>query len=120
MLARLSHPNVVKAIGFVENDVRVELVLPFSVLGDLKIALQKCEKISVSEATIVAAELVLALEYIHSKGVTHRDIKPENVVFTEKHHAQLIDFGTATVSNTPMTKFVGSSNYLAPEVCARM
>lgn len=49
--------------------------------------------------------------------MTHRDLKPENIVFSsEGQHAQLIDFGSATVSKKPVAKFVGTANYLPPEV----
>ena len=65
---------------------------------------------------MVAAELVLAVEYLHSMDVTHRDLKPENVVFTTEGHAQVIDLGTATRSPTAVCAMVGSANYMAPEV----
>ena len=33
------------------------------------------------ETKFMVACMILALEYVHSKGVVHRDIKPENLVF---------------------------------------
>lgn len=41
----------------------------------------------------------------------------ENVVFSaEGGHAQLIDFGSATASGEPVVRFVGTANYIPPEV----
>ncbi len=41
------------------------------------------------------AEIVTAVEYIHSKGIMHRDLKPENILLTDQMHIKVIDFGTA-------------------------
>jgi len=38
--------------------------------------------------------MVLALEYLYSKGVVHRDFKPENILLTSSGHIKVIDFGT--------------------------
>lgn len=43
------------------------------------------------------AEIILTLEYIHSKGIAHRDLKPENIMLTSKGHIKIIDFGTASI-----------------------
>lgn len=39
-----------------------------------------------------AAEVLLALEYLHMMGVVYRDLKPENVLVREDGHIMLSDF----------------------------
>jgi serine/threonine protein kinase len=46
-------------------------------------------------AQFYAAELVLALEYLHSFNIIFRDLKPENVLITGEGHLRVSDFGLA-------------------------
>ena len=46
-------------------------------------------------AVYYAAEIVLALEFVHGKNIMHRDLKPENIMFGEDGHLRVIDFGDA-------------------------
>lgn len=39
------------------------------------------------------AEIILALEYLHSKGLVHRDIKPDNILINSNGHIKIADFG---------------------------
>lgn len=40
-----------------------------------------------------AAEIILALEYLHSKKILYRDLKPENILIHRDGHIKLADFG---------------------------
>lgn len=45
-------------------------------------------------AKFYCAEVVLALEAIHSMGFVHRDVKPDNMLLDALGHLKLADFGT--------------------------
>ena len=51
-------------------------------------------------AKFYCAELVLAVEAIHSMGYVHRDIKPDNMLLDLKGHLKLADFGTCMKMDT--------------------
>jgi len=41
------------------------------------------------------AEILLAIEFMHTKNIIYRDLKPENIVINKEGHAVLTDFGLA-------------------------
>ena len=46
-------------------------------------------------ARFITAELILAMEHVHAKGVLYRDLKPENIMIDSDGHIRLGDFGLA-------------------------
>ena len=71
-------------------------------------------------------QLLLAVLYLHERGVYHRDIKPENCVLDEHWDLKITDFGTNKIISTldpamalrTTTRSIGTDSYRAPEVNA--
>ena len=61
-------------------------------------------KIDKKVVQFIVAEIIIALEYLHSIGVSHRDLKPENIFVNEIGHLKLGDFGCAGVSQEAREK----------------
>jgi len=86
--------------------------------GELMDLLQKYGKCSEVNAKRLFKELVSAVAYLHSEKIAHRDLKPENILLDIEGNIKLSDFGLARVadSNSMMTTFCGTPQYIAPEV----
>lgn len=67
-------------------------------------------------AKFYAAEVALALNYLHSKDIIYRDLKPENILLDADGHIKLTDFGFAKVVKDITWTLCGTPDYLAPEV----
>jgi len=70
-------------------------VLDLAPNGELFTALKKEQKFSLYQTQFIAAELILMLEHMHSRGVAHRDLKPSNILLDDNLHIKVVDFGTA-------------------------
>ncbi|KAI0063177.1 kinase-like protein [Artomyces pyxidatus] len=63
--------------------------------GDLRAAMRRAKRFNPLAAKFYTAELLLALETLHSAGIVHRDVKPENILVDAEGHLVLADFGLA-------------------------
>ena len=80
--------------GAYQDRENLYLVMDFCSGGDLRYHLPyKC--FNEEETKFMAACVISALEYLHSKNIVHRDVKPENLVFDENGYLLLTDFGIA-------------------------
>ena len=69
------------------------MMLDFEGGGSLFYHLNKHKRFTESEVRFFAAEIVLAIDYLHSKKILYRDLKPENILISRDGHIKLADFG---------------------------
>lgn len=87
--------------------------------GELNFHLKTHKKLPEIVVRFLAAEILLALEYLHSQNIVYRDLKPYNLMLTADGHIKLIDFGLSKKFNKEKNKtysFCGTMGYLAPEI----
>ncbi|OVA19068.1 Protein kinase domain [Macleaya cordata] len=98
VLKLFNHPLLPKLKGVIVNDEIVGFAIDYCVGGDLN-SLRKRQTEKMFSDDIIrfyAAELVLALEYLHGLGIIYRDLKPENVMIQENGHLMIVDFDLST------------------------
>jgi serine/threonine protein kinase len=61
--------------------------------GDMFFHIRKARSFGIERTRFYAAELLLAIEFMHQNGVIYRDLKPENVLIDSEGHIKIIDFG---------------------------
>lgn len=58
------------------------MLLDYEGGGSLFYHLEKKRRFTEAEVLFYAAEMVLALGYLHSLGIIYRDLKPENLLIS--------------------------------------
>ncbi|KAH6633271.1 kinase-like domain-containing protein, partial [Boeremia exigua] len=130
------HPGVVRLYYTFQDERSLYFVLDLASGGELLGFLKKMGTFDIECTRFYGAQILDAIDYMHSKGIIHRDLKPENVLLDEQMHVKITDFGTAKIldlkrangagstSGDPMEgaesdraqSFVGTAEYVSPEL----
>ncbi|KAI0137431.1 putative 3-phosphoinositide dependent protein kinase-1 [Xylariales sp. AK1849] len=135
------HPGIVRLYYTFQDESSLYYVLDLCTGGELLGVLKKTGTFDEECTRFFGAQILDAIEYMHSRGVIHRDLKPENVLLDDQLHVKITDFGTARLLTDPrlpktqqapkledpsgQTKstdetraesFVGTAEYVSPEL----
>eukprot|EP00854_Cymbomonas_tetramitiformis_P014070 gene14070-16635_t len=118
LLCKFNCPFLLSCLGHFSDDEHLYLVLDFMRGGDLFQMLTRVSKLTSPVARFYAAQILLALEYIHKQGCIYRDLKPENILISETGNIKLADFGFCKEVEEGGRKYTvcGTTDYMAPEV----
>uniref|UniRef100_A0A665UHC4 Serine/threonine-protein kinase CHK1 n=1 Tax=Echeneis naucrates TaxID=173247 RepID=A0A665UHC4_ECHNA len=117
----LSHPNIVRFFGHRKEGPTMYLFLEYCTGGELFDRIEPDVGMVEKDAHRFFQQLIAAVEYLHSVGITHRDIKPENILLDDKDNLKLTDFGLATMFRFKgrerlLSRLCGTLPYVAPEL----
>lgn len=77
VLNKLNHPFIIKLYYTFQDQDSLYFALELAKHGDLLRYIRKLGHFDIPASKFYIAELILAVEHMHSKGVLHRDLKPE-------------------------------------------
>ncbi|KAG5232699.1 clavata1 receptor kinase family protein [Salix suchowensis] len=125
LLGRLRHRNIVRLLGYLQNETDVLMVYEYMPNGNLGTALHGKEAGNLLVDWVsrynIAVGVAQGLNYLHHDchpPVIHRDIKSNNILLDANLDARIADFGLARMmshKNETVSMVAGSYGYIAPE-----
>ena len=117
LLSKIRHPFIVNMYFAFQDFYNLYLVMDLLTGGDLRYHIAHKKTFSEKQTKFIISNMLLALEYIHSKNIIHRDIKPENLVLENNGYVRITDFGVAKINEIDnSSETSGTPGYMAPEV----
>jgi serine/threonine protein kinase len=123
-VARLDHPNIVRAHDIDREDKLHFLVLEFVDGVNLHDFVRKNGTMTPARAAHYIRQAALGLQHAHEAGLVHRDIKPGNLLLDRQGTVKLLDMGLARFFHEDTGAFIkefeagyiiGTADYVAPE-----
>ncbi|MDB5173620.1 MAG: serine/threonine protein kinase [Phycisphaerales bacterium] len=105
----LTHPNIVRAIGFDPYAELPYLAMEYVPGTSLRPLIQK-RALSVPDSVAIMRQVLAGLSHAHKQNMVHRDVKPENILvherafrdgFSAEGAIKVTDFGLGRAASNP-------------------
>ncbi|XP_077490165.1 phosphoinositide-dependent kinase 1 isoform X3 [Amblyomma americanum] len=130
ILSARPHPFFIRLHSTFHDANKLYFVVTYAKNGELLPHIVKYGSFDADVTRFYTAEIISALEHLHSLGIVHRDLKPENILLDERMHIQITDFGSAKIISREFcdevdigeielnghNSFVGTAQYVSPEM----
>ncbi|XP_050042217.1 serine/threonine-protein kinase Nek8 [Dermacentor andersoni] len=121
VLAMLHHPNIIAYYDSFLEEKSLAIVMEYAPGGNLYDYLKQRGRALLSEREVLSyfAQVLLALEHVHSRKILHRDLKTQNLLLNQcRSIVKVGDFGISKIlsSKSKAESLVGTPNNLSPEV----
>ncbi|KAI0004247.1 kinase-like protein [Russula compacta] len=120
-LKDLDHSNIVQYLGFEETPNFLSIFLEYVPGGSVGSCLRKYGRFEENVTKYFTEQILLGLEYLHSKGILHRDLKADNILVEKTGVCKISDFGISKRTDdineqNVLTAMQGTVFWMAPEV----
>lgn len=114
--AALQHPFIVNLFYAFQTPTLTLMVLGLADAGDMHMALTHApqQRLPEDRVRFYIAEMICALDYLHTRGLIYRDLKPQNVLLNSDGHIQLVDLGGVMDEHGQWSKRNTTSETLLP------
>ena len=123
ILKEVDHPQVVDLVHTYTDEASIHILMGLIPGGELWDLIHKEDDqgnwiSGLSEDNSKFVTLVVAdiLDFMHTRDIVYRDLKPENIMMDADGYPVLVDFGFAKYCHDKTYTFVGTPNYVAPEI----
>eukprot|EP00170_Pyropia_yezoensis_P001113 contig_5059_g1117 len=122
ILVTAHHPFIVTMYASFQTHNTLSFVMEHCEGGEFFRVLQKQpnHRLKESSARFYAAEVLLALEYLHHIGFIYRDLKPENVLMRANGHVALTDFDLSKEATPVSPRIVSQHRSLMKRMTCRL
>ena len=97
ILSKVNNDYIVRGVYNFQTDKYLYMVMEYMQGGDFANLLENVGAFEEEVARFYLAQIVLALEYLHSLDIIHRDLKPENLLIDGEGRIKLTDFGLSEI-----------------------
>ncbi|NP_001296511.1 serine/threonine-protein kinase polo [Bombyx mandarina] len=118
----LQHKHVVGFHSFFEDSLNIYIILELCKKRSMMELHKRRKAITEPETRFYMHQILLGVQYLHSKRIIHRDLKLGNLFLDDDLHVKIGDFGLAArieYEGERKQTLCGTPNYIAPEILTK-